>query len=56
MRTRTEGICECCEKSLVGMAHEETETKEGHAFCSYACMEDFYGVVPEGEDFVCVPR
>ena len=56
MKTRINGTCEMCGKDLTGMAFEETNTKHGHDFCSYVCMEAFYGDnVPEDEDFIIVP-
>ena len=40
--------CEFCDETK-----ECKETKEGHYFCCYACLESFYGDdVPEDEDFV----
>lgn len=57
MKTRTEGNCEYCGKSLIGEAYEDTESKQGHSFCNYECMEEFYeNEIPESEDFLIVPE
>jgi hypothetical protein len=55
MKTRTGGTCECCGKTLVGEAHEETHTRLGRDACSYECLEALYpDGIPEGEDFLRV--
>jgi hypothetical protein len=53
MKTRVEGICDQCGKSLVGYGYEDTHTREDHDFCDYGCMKGFYhGEIPEAEDFL----
>lgn len=43
--------CEFCGKIIED--NKETRTKQDHLFCSYECLQGFYGdEIPENEDFL----
>lgn len=57
MRTVEEMLnCDFCGADLRGLAYEETHTREGCNFCNYECMENYYGEIPESEEFIIVPK
>ena len=44
---KEERECDRC-----GEVRECEQTKLGLWFCSYECMQDYYGGIPEEEDFL----